>query len=87
MNLYRILALLFLARSCRAGPVVAVIIGAVGEVAGDLAAAGSTIAGAFGLAASEIWFGEFVIVNGALYYGSAIVGAGALAGGAVGGGK
>lgn len=30
-------------------------------------------------------FGEFVVVNGVLFYGSAVAGAGALAGGVAGG--
>ena len=41
----------------------------------------SGIAAAFGVGASEVFFGDAVIVNGALYYASNAVGAGVLAGG------
>ncbi len=59
----------------------------IGSVAGEAAAgavAGGSIAGAFGVGASAVWYGDFVVINGALYYGSAVAGVGVLgvAGGA-----
>ena len=84
MDLYSFFILLFLACACKAGPLVPLIAAGVGEVAGEAAAGAvlsSGIAGAFGVGSSAIWFGQYVIVNGALFYGSAVVGAGALAGG------
>jgi len=59
----------------------------ISSVAGEAAAgavAGGSIAGAFGVGASAVWYGDFVVINGALYYGSAVAGVGVLgvAGGA-----
>ena len=85
MDLYRFFILLSLACSCTAGPVVAVIGMAIGEILGDTAAeavVGSSIAEAVGVGASAVWYGDFVIVNGALYYGTGAAAAGALAAGA-----
>lgn len=93
---YRLFALSFLAQYCAAGPLVAVIAEAaasIAEIAVDAEAAEAVTAGilggrlgaAVGVGVSEVWFDQFVVVNGALYYGSAAAGAGVLAGGAAAG--
>ena len=82
MLLSRFFTFISLACSCRAGPIVAGIIGIAAEVGGDAAAAavaGSGIASAVGIGASAIWFGGYVVVNGALYYGTMAAAVGVLA--------
>ena len=85
MNLYRFFILLSLACFGKAGPLVAVIAAVAGETAGA-AIAGSSVAAAVGVGASSIWFGGYVIINGALFWGSGIAAAGALAAGGAAGG-
>ncbi|KAK5049496.1 hypothetical protein LTR84_004425 [Exophiala bonariae] len=88
MRLSLNLLFLLFACSCQAGPLVALAVVATEAIAGAAAAAsvaGSTIAACFGVTASAIWFGEFVVVNGVLFYGSAVAAGGALAGGIAGG--
>ena len=88
MDLYRFFVLLHLARFCEAGPFVAIAASVAGSVAGEAgvaAVAGSSIAAAVGVGTSAIWYGSFVIVNGALFWGSGLAAAGVL-GGAVAGG-
>ena len=73
MLLSRFFTFISLACSCRAGPIVAAVVGIAAEVGGDAAAAavaGSGVASAVGIGASAIWFGGYIVVNGALYYGS-----------------
>lgn len=53
-------------------------LGTEATLAASLAA--SPIASALGVGLSGIWFESFVVVNGALYYGSAVAGAGVLTG-------
>ena len=64
---------MLLARFCGAGPVVGWAVDVAGIVGGDAAAAavaGSSIAAAFGITSSAVWYGGFVVIDGALYYGA-----------------
>jgi hypothetical protein len=66
------LLLLSLTCSAEAGFIVGIVVdvvATVSEVAAE-AVAGSAIAESCGIAASSCWYGEYVIVNGALYAGS-----------------
>lgn len=87
MELYRFFVLLSLACSCTAGPIVAGIAIAAEAIADEVAAAavaGSSMAAAFGVGTSAVWFGPYIIIDGALFYGTGavagevIVGAGKL---------
>lgn len=90
MNLYRILIFLSLTCSINAGPVIVAGVRALITIGAEAAAAtvaGSAIASACGVGASGVWFGAAVVIDGALYTGSQVAVAGALAaaGGAAGG--
>ncbi|KAJ9605197.1 hypothetical protein H2200_010587 [Cladophialophora chaetospira] len=86
MDLYRLFVLLLLACSCKAGPVVVLIGGEamVDALAAGTSAAASAVASWVGLGASSVFYGDFVIVDGALYYGTRAAGIGMLAEGAAG---
>lgn len=69
MNLTHLAIFLCLAGLCHSGPIVlavAQVAAVIGGEAAGLAVAGSTIAAAFGVGVSGIWFGSYVIVNGVL---------------------
>jgi len=83
----RVFILLSLACFGEAGPLIAAVASVAGAVAGEGAAtavAGSSLAGAFGLGASSVWYGGMVVVDGALYYGSGAAAGAAVAGAAAG---
>lgn len=87
MNLYRIFVLLTLACSCTAGPIIAGIMSIctyLGFEATAIAIGASSITSLFGVGVNACWFGNLVIVNGALFWGSGAVAAGALGAGAGG---
>lgn len=85
MILHNFFLILYFAYACQAGFLIVVateVLDVVGTVAADAAAEallGSGVSEAFGVAASEMWFYDAVIVDGALYYGSNAIGAGVLA--------
>ncbi|KAK5322489.1 hypothetical protein LTR93_005692 [Exophiala xenobiotica] len=88
MYIYPFFIPLLLARFCEAGPVIAIVAEVAGVVAGDVAVdavAGSAVAEAFGMASNAVWYGQYVIVDGVLFWGSGIV-AGATLGGSIAGG-
>ncbi|KAK5557070.1 hypothetical protein LTR46_004881 [Exophiala xenobiotica] len=88
MHIYPFFIPLLLARFCEAGPVIAIVAEVAGVVAGDVAVdavAGSAVAEAFGMASNAVWYGQYVIVDGVLFWGSGIV-AGATLGGSIAGG-
>ena len=84
MNLYRFFVLLLsLGGVCEAGPIVvganaAARAAGAGKAASAIAA--SRLAGSVGVAASGIWYGGYVIVDGALFWSSGVAAGGALAG-------
>lgn len=87
----RLFILLTLACSTRAGPIVLAVAAVAGDILGDAGAAAvyaSSIADACGIAPGMIFFGKYILIDGALFWGSGFAPAGALAlaGGVAGGG-
>ena len=85
MHLHHFFLLLYLACSCTAGPVVLGIADAVAAIVSEAAGAaiaGSSVAASCGVGVNAVWYGEFVVIDGALYAGTM---AAPVAGGAVAG--
>ena len=87
MGIYHLFILLIFAGYCTAGPLVALIADVVAVFSETAAGtfATSFVGELVGIGASSGWYDGYVLVNGALYYGTGAAGYGALAGGTAGG--